>query len=138
MDRDPKNNEGTRDPIFLLQVARRQWTQIPDGMESDSESMYVDDSTEPPDWIKPFIDSDGNLIESEDFWRVAENTDNDHGWPMVYVEWRTESVFLTRDEGERFARATEHRYDKWRVYCLPCDGQLAQVLRDLPETQAVG
>ena len=43
-------------------------------------------------------------------------------------EWRTESVFLTRDEAESFARSRAYRWSSWRVYCVPCEGALAQVL----------
>jgi len=129
MDRDPTNNECTRDPIFLLQVGRRLWTQIPDGIETDGESMWVEDADDLPDWITPHI-KDGAVNETAEFWKACEDAENDHGWPLVYVEWRTESVFLTRDEAERYAKATEYRYEKWRVYCIPCDGELARILKD--------
>ncbi len=85
MDRDPKNAECTRDPIFLLQVGRRKWTFV-------------------------------------------ENEDNDNDWPFVVIDWNTEHVFLTRDEAETFAKTKSHRWDKWRVYCVPAEGQLARVL----------
>ena len=139
MNRDPKNNEGTRDPIFLLQVANRQWTQIPDGLESDGEQWCVEDASELPEWIKPFIEWEheddgsprGHLSMSEEMFKVAEDMTNDHGWPMLYTEWRTESVFLTREEGEQYAKARSYRWDKWRVYCIPCDGELAKILKEL-------
>lgn len=48
-------------------------------------------------------------------------------------EWRTESVFLTRDEAESYARSCEYRWSSWRVYCVPCKGELAQVLNQYTE-----
>lgn len=92
--------------------------------------MWVEDEDDLPDWIKPYIAADGTVDETPGFWQACENAENDHGWPMVYVEWRTESVFLTRDEAERYAKATEYRYEKWRVYCISCDGELAKILRE--------
>lgn len=127
MNRDPKNYECTRDPIFLLQKGSRQWTQIPDGLGSDGESLWVEDSSLVDDWIKRFI-VDGSVDTTDEFWQMAECTENDHGWPMVYVEWFVESVFLTRKEAEEYGKAREYRWDKWRVYCVPCDGELAKIL----------
>jgi len=45
--------------------------------------------------------------------------------------WDTERVFYSREEGDDYGRAHEYNYRKgWRVYCVPCDGQLATVLND--------
>jgi predicted nucleic-acid-binding Zn-ribbon protein len=62
---------------------------------------------------------------------------NDHNWPFVYIEWKTESVFLTREEAEAFGKAREYRWDKWKVYCVPCDGELATILKNYEPTQLV-
>jgi hypothetical protein len=123
----PQNYECTRDPIFLLQRGSRQWTQIPDGLGSDGESLWVEDASLVDDWIKRFI-VDGSVDTTEEFWQMAECTQNDHNWPMVYVEWLVESAFLTRKEAEEYGKAREYRWDKWRVYCVPCDGELAKIL----------
>ena len=134
MNRDPTNNECTRDPIFLLQVADRQWTQMPDGFEFDGETWIVDRREDIDEWVLPFVEWDeddkdsGCLHMSEEMYAEAEIYENDNGWPMVFTTWRTESVFLTRKEGEDFAKSREHRYSKWRVYCIPCDGELAKIL----------
>jgi len=130
MNRDPNNIDITRDPIYLLQVGRRQWTQLPDGIECDGESMYVGDDCEDilPDWIRPFLDEDGNVDESPEFFDEAEKQEGDHGWPLLYTEWRTESVWLTRPEAERFAQSHAYRWPKWRVYCVCCEGRLAEIL----------
>jgi hypothetical protein len=128
VNRDPKNAECTRDPIFLLQVGRRKWTQIPDGMGYDGESMWVEDKEEIPTWMFQFLTQDGTVDETPGFWQFVENEDNDNNWPFVIIDWNTEHVFLTRDEAETFAKAKEHRWDKWRVYCVPAEGELARVL----------
>lgn len=137
MNRDPTGWDCTRDPIYLLQIANRQWTQIPDGLETDGESWYVSDKSDLEDWILPFIEWDkddpecGYLSMSEEIYKEAEDMTNDHGWPLVYTEWRTESVFLTRGEGEEYAKARSYRWDKWRVYCVCCEGTLAKILNEV-------
>lgn len=137
MNRDPINFECTRDPIFVLQKGRRQWSQIPGGLESDGESLWVEDASLVDVWIKQFI-VDGSVDTTEEFWQMAESTQNDHGWPMVYVEWFVESVFLKRQEAEEYAKSCSYRWDKWRVYCVPCDGELAKILDACEPTALVG
>lgn len=129
MNRDPNNNECTRDPIFLLQIGNRQWTQIPDGLETDGESLWVDHMGSLEDWVRPFVDEHGNLCESDEFWKAAQEKFNNNGWPFSYVDWsRTEAVFLTRQEAEDWAKARDYRFPLWRVYCVPCNGELAAIL----------
>ncbi len=132
MNRDPNNNECTRDPIFLFQVAIPKWTQVPDGLESDGESWYVTEIDDVEGWVLEFLDEENQYIDSEDlFTEAAEKQENDHGWPLVYLEWRTETVFLTREEGEAHGKAHAYRWWKWRVYCVPCDGALAKILENV-------
>lgn len=46
--------------------------------------------------------------------------------------WETDSVFFTREEGERFGRNHAYRWPNgWRVYCVPANGVLAELLRKL-------
>ncbi|MBK8583863.1 MAG: hypothetical protein IPL86_19245 [Flavobacteriales bacterium] len=85
--------------------------------------------TDAPDLVEN-QERPGWLQMSEEMFEVAEGMTNDHGWPMIYTEWRTESVFLTREEGERYAKARSYRWPKWRVYCIPCDGELAVLLSE--------
>ena len=49
----------------------------------------------------------------------------------VTFGWYTETVFLTRAEGERWGRAHEYRWgaSNWRVYAVPAEGDLVDVLR---------
>ena len=42
--------------------------------------------------------------------------------------WITESVFLTREEGEEYGRKTEHRHPHWRVFGVPSEGELAKLI----------
>ena len=135
MNRDPQNRDCTRDPIYVLQIGVRQWTQHPDGMGYDGESMWTEDEDLVENWIKPFLDEDGTIDFTSEFWEIAENQPNDNEWPYVYIEWRTESVFLTRDEAESFAQKREYRWDKWRVYCVPCEGELASILNQYEGAQ---
>jgi hypothetical protein len=138
MNRDPKNQECTRDPIFLLQVGNRQWTQIPDGMGYDGDSMWIETEDEVEDWIRPFLDKDGGVDFTDGFWREVEKREGDHGWPLVYIEWRTETVFLTREEAEAWAKRREYRWPMWKVYCIPCDGELAKILNAHEPAAMVG
>lgn len=135
MNRDPSGREATRDPIFLLQSGTRQWTQIPDGCEVEDGGLYVVNRDELADWILPFVDEDGCVVRRDGFWELAESIEGDHGWPLVYVEWRTESVWLTRDEAEAYAKRRAYRWDRWRVYCVCCEGALASLLRGLVASQ---
>lgn len=136
MNRDPQNYECTRDPIFLLMTGTRQWTKIPDGIELDGSCAYVTDEDLIDDWIDPYIDEDGCVDLSEEFWKCAESEDNGEGWSYVHVEWAVESVFLTRPEAEEFAKQREYRWEKWKVYCVPCEGVLVQILRDYQPKEA--
>jgi len=137
MDRDPTNFECTRDPIFLLQIGYEQWVEYPDGVDSDGESLWVDDPAFVADWVKPFIDDEGDLQTTEEFWKAAREQETGHGWPLLYTEWRTEGVFLTRAEAERWAKAHEYRCYPWKVYCIPCDGELAKILREYEPAETV-
>lgn len=130
MNRDPENRDCTADPIYLLQDGRRQWTEIPDGLEFEDGVLCVVDLEDVPDWIRPYIDEEGLLNETPEFWRDAESAESSTGFPLVYTEWRTQRVFLTRPEATDFAEATAYRYEKWRVYCVPCEGDLADLLRE--------
>lgn len=131
MNRDPENKDCTRDPIYLLQVGIPQWTAIPDGFENDGESWVVEDLDDVDDWALPFLDADNEYINRDsDFTAEAEKYENSYGWPLVYIEWRTETVFLTRQEAEDWARARAYRWNRWRVYCVPCEGELARLLNE--------
>lgn len=43
--------------------------------------------------------------------------------------WETELVFLSREEGEEYGKEHEYNYkDGWRVYCVPCQGLLEELI----------
>jgi hypothetical protein len=92
--------------------------------------MWIEEKDDLPDWILPFVDAHCGIDQTDGFWKAAESELNDHSWPFVYIEWKTESVFLTREEAEAFGKAREYRWDKWKVYCVPCDGELAAILKN--------
>lgn len=50
-------------------------------------------------------------------------------------KWQTETVFLTREEGEAWAKRREYRWGEWQIYCIPCEGALAALLRGLDEPE---
>ena len=49
-----------------------------------------------------------------------------HAW------WDTDCVVATREEGDAKGKARPYEYGEqhkgWRVYCVPCDGDLARIL----------
>jgi hypothetical protein len=99
-------------------------------MGYDGESMWVEDTSEVPDWMMPFLAEDGTVDTTEGFWAFVENERNDNDWPFVIIDYVTEHVFLTRDEAEAFAKTQSHRWEKWRVFCVPAEGRLARILNE--------
>ena len=104
----------TRDPIFLFQIRRAVYFvnhsgfEWPEGWTVDDEGNMADGDGEPL--------NDADAVEAE----------------CAAFHWDTEAVFATREEarahGERrpYAWGTEGK--GWRVYCVPCEGQLAALL----------
>ena len=110
------SEESTVNPIFLFQRRR----VIPN-TESLAEYSSEEECLVHPDTKEPMDDDD--LLA--------------HGWGEI--TWLPANVFATRKEGEDYGEATKHRYGKgrigedWRVYCIPCAGELAQILAIRPE-----
>ena len=90
-------DEATRDPIFLGQVKRV-------GPPCDSCNRLAEDAE-----------------DAADFWESYEPCDE------CFTYWDTETVFLSRDEGEAWMKAREYRWKAWRVYCVPAEGVLARL-----------
>lgn len=114
--------EATRDPIFLFQ--RRSCRA------SENAILYGH-------FLCP--DCEGVFKEPEaDHHQAHGDDDFDDpglGWKelveMGYLveTWQTERVFLTREGGERYGEARSYNYPEgWRVYCIPADGYLADLL----------
>lgn len=110
--------ECTHDVIFLFQ--RKIWTRIglPDGYDTDGESIWRrDDNT------------DEDAPESLD-WKEVYEMESADGMPYAIYRWETEGVWLDRDEAEAYGRAKHHNYtDGWRVFGMPAYGELARMLR---------
>lgn len=110
------SEEITSNPIFLLQRRR-----VVPNMECPAE-----------------YDSDREIIVHPD---TKEELDDDKlldlGWGTI--TWLTEKVFVTREEGEEYGEAHKYNCGKgrkgtdWNVYCIPCEGELAQILNIRPE-----
>jgi len=69
------------------------------------------------------------LFQRKDW--VDVEIDEEYGEPKEdsTLAWVTERVFMSRAEGEAYGKEREYDYpDGWRVYCVPCEGQLARLL----------
>jgi hypothetical protein len=91
---------------------------------------WPEECEEVPEWVRPFVDDDGHITLSQEFYLAASNEEADNGWPLAYGEWRTESVWLDRLEAEAWGKVKAHRWtDGWRVYGVCAEGDLAELLR---------
>jgi len=60
-----------------------------------------------------------------------EMMDNESRTPCAVETWRTDKVFLTRRAAEDHGAAIDYRHPEgWRVYCVCCDKELADVIRE--------
>lgn len=113
--------EATRDPIFLFQIREVICT--------DQSQLEYDSNLEgliAP--CHPVYDEDG------EFRTLTDDELLDMGYATE--TWRTITVFLTREEGQAYGRRMTHRYGErqgkdWRVYCVPCEGELSKQLNKL-------
>jgi hypothetical protein len=52
-----------------------------------------------------------------------------HSKPGRYGDyWDTRRVFYTRPEAEQYALSQTHNWKWWRVYCVPAEGELREVM----------
>lgn len=110
--------ESTRDPIFLLQSRRLVLRTLPSGFkltEEDYEIIRDDDRSEEPK-----------------LWSLDEIREQ-YGDDYVSEEWDVVGVWFSRAEASDFARRTQYRYEKWRVYCVCADGELRDILKQEAE-----
>ncbi|MEO1208557.1 MAG: hypothetical protein AAFX78_03360 [Cyanobacteria bacterium J06638_20] len=115
--------ECTKKPIFLFQ--KRVWVAI-----CEPEGYYTD-----PDG-DCFTNDNGDVLT---FKTCLEKGVEGEFYDLCVVreEWITELVFLTREEGEAYAKSREYNYSQgWRVYCVPCEGKLAEVIKAADEVTA--
>lgn len=123
---DDAYRESTRDPIFLFQWATLQPTREWGDLEycGECEQVFEEDR----------IIHDRRHEADEDDIPVISNQELLSRGAVERV-WETSLVFLTREEGEAFGRATHYHYpDGWQVYCVPAEGSLKEVLQttDVP------
>ena len=97
--------EATKDPIFLFQV--REIVVI------NNDFTYSSDA-------ETFIDCYGGEYTEEKLLEMGEAVE----------KWRTESVWLYRDEAVSWGKNHDYRFSNgWRVYCVPAYGELAEQLK---------
>lgn len=118
--------ECTRDVIFLLQSRRWIHNGLPDGYDTDGESIWKredNDDEDAPEHLE---------------WAELRKMENDDGVPYAYETWDVESVWLDRAEAERFAKSKEYNFaDGWRVYGVPSSGELARLISGESSMEAV-
>ena len=113
---DITREEITQDPIFLVQERVVIPTVGCEAEYSSDADMYIHPST-------------GEFVPDD--YLIS------HDWAVAV--WRTVSVTMSREEGEEVGETMfpKHRgYRKgidWMVYCIPCDGSLAELLRKQDE-----
>ena len=48
---------------------------------------------------------------------------------VAHIHWNPERVFLSREAGERYGKACSYNYPSgWRIYSVPADGSLKDML----------
>lgn len=102
--------EITQNPIFLLQ--RRRLVVFP-----SNEITYEGDCCY--DAVTKVTLSENDLLRRE----------------LAVSYWDTVTVFLTREDATEYAEARNYDFGRknidWRVYCIPCNGKLAEDLKRL-------
>jgi hypothetical protein len=142
--------ECTRDPIFLFQLKRTELAQIAFHTEyyvederfgDTSGAFLTEEQKEKYDDIKERLedlDEESKEYEdaSEEFENLETMTDEelvDYGLAVSYWDTQPE-VFLSREEGERYAESRPYRYGEkwknWKIYCMCAEGELAAKLVD--------
>jgi hypothetical protein len=126
-DRDRRcYDSGTRDAIFVFQAGRYIYTGTPDGYYHDGEG-YIRGEPDAQGCYRPAEDA-----EDEAYLTNAQlaQMETDEGVPCALQIWETEAVYLSREEGEAYGNSRAYNYpDGWRVYCVPANGELGQLLR---------
>lgn len=127
--------EATADPIFLLQ------SRVVSVLEPPLGWVWNDEGHFSPDYPL-YLGSEGMEYPSEENCPdTCLDTAGDSGVTLSYQavqkrggencseSWRTERVFLTREEGEAWAEARSYDYPLgYRVYCVPAIGELSTLL----------
>ena len=110
---DIASEEATRDPVFVFQRARLVITDA-------SRADYCSDCDR---LVDPGISHDcGNDASTLTNAAIVEAGTGQ-------IEWDVVGVYATREEAEAHGRSRAYRYKGgWRVYCVPAEGALVDVL----------
>lgn len=117
--------ECTRSVIFLFQVRDLRLIGLPEDFSLGPEGRGP---------VMQVCDCDGKKLAEPIEWSierlVAEKlTFGNYDTPCVVESWRTEGVFLSREEAENFGKRTEYRYSHgFRVHGVPAEGELATLI----------
>lgn len=129
--RERCEREATRGAVFLFQVNRYDVLGLPDGITYEDGSFFRTHN------------EDGEELEEEEsvsLDEIKQETFGDYDTPCILDIWKTESVWLDRDEATAFGEAKSYRYGQrgrdWRVYCVCADGDLAKLLQKQDETNS--
>ena len=129
--RERSRKEGTRDVIFLFQAAEFVWTHAePQYRGADFDLEYGHDGE---GWALGTCDEKGlwgplpeDHPEATDGYLSVEELED---MECVVKVWRTEQVFLTREEGTDYGNARHYNYtDGWRVYGVCASPLLAEAI----------
>lgn len=109
------NKEATCDVIFVFQQRWLEWTEhVPDGYFTEDGHMFREE------------DRDNEERECVSLDALHK----EYGSDVAIETWRTEAVWLDRDEAEEWGANHAYNYSEgWRVYGVPAKGQLAKLLR---------
>lgn len=122
------SKEATKYPIFLLQSGQVIVLSVPRGYCHDGEGFRPSPADDTEVCGPPRCEADPDTLDDD--WEYLTNQELlDMGSETAIRVWNTELVFADRDEAEEYARGRTYNYpDGWRVYCVPCKGNLATAL----------
>ena len=120
--------------VFILESRRRQWLEAPQGTYYQfEEGFIVEDEASLEDWLKPFIQREGDVQFVDDSdpkvldAAQQEESPSLGGWPYVVEEWDTFGAFLTDAAAQSFADDYGWE-DGYRIQTVPCDVALRMAL----------
>lgn len=143
------HEEATRSPIFLLQKCQiggiNSENLQPSDTYHDGERLIVSAEMFEKDEIIEAA-KEGELIKNDDDdmpfplgLAVSDKQMVENDW--VFTHWETVGVFRTRKEAEDWGHGQRHNLGSkgrdWRVYCIPCEGQLADIIKRIDRDELV-
>ncbi|MDD3906511.1 MAG: hypothetical protein PHS46_08345 [Candidatus Omnitrophica bacterium] len=126
-----RSAEATLDPIYFFQV------RVVYMKDEACRDLYYYNDSEGALWdITPEKFEEMSEDEREEFFENNSSIDDDRLMSEGYMDcfWRTESIWLTRGEAERYGVSKSYDYGEknvnWRVWCGYAKGTLAALLRE--------